>query len=95
GYEARPHLGPIVTSDVFYDPEEDPQGMWNALGVLAVEMEAASIFTISAMKGIKAGCLLTVSDTIGIEVTRIGDDELRKAVDDMTALALDTLNALD
>ncbi len=95
GYEARPHLGPIVTSDVFYDPEEDPQGMWNALGVLAVEMEAASIFTISAMKSIKAGCLLTVSDTIGIEVTRIGDEELRKAVDDMTALALDTLNALD
>jgi DeoD family purine-nucleoside phosphorylase len=95
GYDARPHLGPVVTSDVFYDPEEEPQELWNGLGVLAVEMEAASIFTISAMHGIRAGCLLTVSDTIGLEVTRISDEALRKAVDDMTKLALDTLNALD
>lgn len=95
GYDVRPHLGPIVTSDVFYDPEEEPQALWNGLGVLAVEMEAASIFTISAMHGMRAGCLLTVSDTIGLEVTRISDEALKKAVDDMTTLALDTLNALD
>lgn len=95
GHDVRPHLGPIVSSDVFYDPEENPQELWNGLGVLAVEMEAASIFTISAMRGMRAGCLLTVSDTIGLEVTRIGDEALRKAVDDMTTLALDTLNALD
>lgn len=94
-YDVRPHLGPIVTSDVFYDPEEEPQALWNGLGVLAVEMEAASIFTISAMHGMRAGCLLTVSDTIGLEVTRISDEALKKAVDDMTTLALDTLNALD
>jgi purine-nucleoside phosphorylase len=95
GYDVRPHLGPIVTSDVFYDPEEEPQVLWNGLGVLAVEMEAASIFTISAMHGMRAGCLLTVSDTIGLEVTRISDEALKRAVDDMTTLALDTLNALD
>ena len=63
--------------------------------VLAVEMEAAAIFTIAAMRGVRAGCLLTVSDTIGAEIVRISDDELRNAVDSMTALALDTLNALN
>ena len=91
----RTFVGPIVSSDLFYDPESDPATLWSDLGVLAVEMEAAAIFTIAAMRGVRAGCLLTVSDTIGAEVVRIGDEELRDAVDNMMALALDTLNALN
>ncbi|CAN5719158.1 purine-nucleoside phosphorylase [soil metagenome] len=91
----RTFMGPIVSSDLFYDPVEDPRGTWGSLGVLAVEMEAAAIFTISAMHGVRAGCLLTVSDTIGEEVVRISDEELQKSVDGMTALALDTLKALN
>ena len=91
----RTSVGPIVSSDLFYDPTENPAELWGNLGVLAVEMEAAAIFTIAAMRGVRAGCLLTVSDTIGAEVVRIGDDELRSAVDNMMALALDTLNALN
>jgi purine-nucleoside phosphorylase len=63
--------------------------------VLAVEMEAAVIFTLSAMRGVRAGCLLTVSDTIGEEIVRITDEDLQKAVDNMMALALDTLHALN
>jgi DeoD family purine-nucleoside phosphorylase len=90
----RTFVGPIVSSDLFYDPEENPARVWSDLGVLAVEMEAAAIFTLSAMRGVKAGCLLTVSDTIGREVVRISDENLREAVDNMTALALDTLHAL-
>ena len=94
--ERRRFLGPIVSSDLFYDPEEDPQALWNALGVLAVEMEAAAIFTLAAMRGVKAGCLLTVSDTIAAEgVERIEDSSLKGAVDNMMELALETLDALD
>ena len=91
----RTSVGPIVSSDLFYDPTEEPARLWSDLGVLAVEMEAAAIFTIAAMHSVRAGCLLTVSDTIGAEIVRIGDDELRGAVDNMMALALDTLNALN
>jgi DeoD family purine-nucleoside phosphorylase len=91
----RTFVGPIVSADLFYDPTEDPAALWGDLGVLAVEMEAAAIFTIAAMQGVRAGCLLTVSDTIGREIVRIGDEELRAAVDNMMALALDTLNALN
>src|ERR687895_1597109 len=79
----RTFVGPIVSSDLFYDPTESPEKLWGNLGVLAVEMEAAAIFTIAAMHHARAGCLLTVSDTIGAEVVRIGDDELRSAVDNM------------
>ncbi|MGF1473556.1 MAG: DeoD-type purine-nucleoside phosphorylase [Rubrobacteraceae bacterium] len=91
----RTFLGPIVSSDLFYDPEEDPHEKWGRLGVLAVEMEAAAIFTVAAMHGARAGCLLTVSDTVGEEIVRISDEELKNAVDNMMTLALDTLNALD
>ena len=91
----RTFVGPIVSSDLFYDPQEDPATFWSKLGVLAVEMEAAVIFTLSAMRGVRAGCLLTVSDTIGMEVVRISDEGLQRAVDNMMALALDTLHALN
>lgn len=91
----RTFMGPIVSSDLFYDPDQDPRGTWNRLGVLAVEMEAAAIFTIAAIHGVRAGCLLTVSDTIGEEVVRISDEALQKSVDNMTALALDTLHGLN
>jgi DeoD family purine-nucleoside phosphorylase len=91
----RTSVGPIVSSDLFYDPVESPEKVWGNLGVLAVEMEASAIFTIAAMRGVRAGCLLTVSDTIGVETVRISDEELRGAVDNMMELALDTLNALN
>ena len=91
----RTFVGPIVSSDLFYDPTEKPAELWGNLGVLAVEMEAAAIFTIAAMRRVRAGCLLTVSDTIGAEVVRISDEELRRGVDNMMALALETLDALN
>jgi purine-nucleoside phosphorylase len=91
----RTFVGPIVSSDLFYDPEERPAVLWGNLGVLAVEMEASAIFTLCAIHGVRAGCLLTVSDTIGEEIVRISDEELKNAVDDMMALALDTIHALN
>jgi DeoD family purine-nucleoside phosphorylase len=91
----RLFMGPIVTADLFYDPEEDPQALWHSLGVLAVEMEASVIFTLAAIRGIRAGCLLTVSDAIGSDKKeRIEDRVLKGAVDEMVGLALGTLKAL-
>jgi DeoD family purine-nucleoside phosphorylase len=92
----RPFLGPIASADLFYDPEDDPQALWHSLGVLAVEMEASVIFTLAAMRGVRAGCLLTVSDAIGSDkVERIEDSALRGAVDELVGLALETLKALN
>ncbi|HZC19981.1 MAG TPA: purine-nucleoside phosphorylase [Rubrobacteraceae bacterium] len=92
----RPFLGPIVSADLFYDPEEKPQKLWHSLGVLAVEMEAAAIFTISAMRETRAGCLLTVSNTIGQDnVAWIEESALKGAVDGMMELALETLSILN
>src|ERR671922_2610489 len=87
-------VGAIASSDTFYDPDEGRHERWSARGVLAVEMEAAVLFTIGALRKVQAGCLLTVSDiVVGGAFTRISDDELRAAVDRMTRLALSTVTA--
>ena len=53
-------------------------------------MEASVLFTIAALRGVEAGCLLTVSDiVVEGEFTRITDDDLRAAVDRMTKIALE------
>jgi DeoD family purine-nucleoside phosphorylase len=84
-------VGPIVSSDLFYNPDGEQYERWSKRGVLAVEMEAAVLFTLGALRGVQAGCLLTVSDTV-VEgaFTRISDEELRAAVDRMTRVALAT-----
>ncbi|HVV59697.1 MAG TPA: DeoD-type purine-nucleoside phosphorylase [Gaiellaceae bacterium] len=84
------HVGPIVSSDLFYNPNEGQYERWSSRGVLAVEMEASALFTVAAIRGVQAGCLLTVSDIVVEGVfTRITDEELRASVDRMTKIALD------
>jgi DeoD family purine-nucleoside phosphorylase len=85
------HVGPIVSSDLFYNPSEGQYERWSNRGVLAVEMEASALFTVGALRKVSAGCLLTVSDIV-VEgtFTRISDEELRNAVDRMTQVALRT-----
>jgi DeoD family purine-nucleoside phosphorylase len=94
------HVGPIVSSDLFYNPVDGQYERWSRRGVLAVEMEASALFTVAALGGIgkveevHAGCLLTVSDIVVEGVfTRITDEELRAAVDRMTRVALATVTA--
>jgi DeoD family purine-nucleoside phosphorylase len=85
-------VGPIVSSDLFYNPDDGQYARWSERGVLAVEMEAAVLFTLGALRRVDAGCLLTVSDVVVEgEFVRISDEEMRTAVDQMTQLALRTV----
>lgn len=88
----RTHRGPIVTSDVFYDDRGLEPG-WTAAGALAVEMEAATLFTLADVRGVQAAALLVVSDIVLPERVRIGPDELRAAEQRMGAAALRALTA--
>ncbi|MEI7759591.1 MAG: DeoD-type purine-nucleoside phosphorylase [Thermoleophilia bacterium] len=87
-------VGPVVTTDIFYQPDPGLPARWSERGILAVEMEAAVLFTLGALRKIQAGCLLIVSDVIVEgEFLRISDEEMSKAVDEMTELALHTVTA--
>jgi 5'-methylthioadenosine phosphorylase/purine-nucleoside phosphorylase len=87
-------VGPIVSSDIFYQPDVDQGRRWSERGILAVEMEASVLFTLGALRRVQAGCMLIVSDlVVEGEFVRISDEDMRKAVDQMTELALHTVTA--
>ena len=59
---ARCHVGPVATEDALYAVTSEWRERWAARGVLAQEMEASAVFTVAALRGLEAGCLLTVSN---------------------------------
>lgn len=64
------HVGNILSSDMFYSPKFAPTGKtWSEMGVLAVEMEAAALYSNAAAAGVNALCILTISDSPDGEVT--------------------------
>ncbi len=78
------HVGPVVTSDVFYDPHPDGVARWGRRGYLSAEMETAAIYLIAMReqaKGrpVRAGSILTVSDVI---VDPTMDQEVRASGDE-------------
>ena len=82
------HAGPIVTSALFYDPDQQNITRWKRTGHLAVEMEAAMLYTVAAVHGVEALAMMTVSDLVTESAsTRISDEELQRGVDDMMRLA--------
>jgi 5'-methylthioadenosine phosphorylase/purine-nucleoside phosphorylase len=82
-------VGPVVSSDVFYNPDGGQYQRWSDRGVQGVEMEAAILFTLGALRKISTGALMTVSDVVVEgEFVRISDEELRAAVERMTVLGI-------
>ncbi len=83
------HVGPIITSGVFYDPDPNTFARWKRTGHIGVDMEAAMMYTIAAIKGVEALAMMTVSDLLEVtgETTRISDEELKAGVDKMMRLA--------
>ncbi len=55
-------VGNILSSDTFYDDNENSLKAWIKMGVLAVEMEAAALYMNAARAKKNALCLLTISD---------------------------------
>ena len=77
GFTAR--RGVAVTSDLFYDPGPDRAAGWVRAGAVAIEMEAAAVLTVARRRGLRAGCLLVVTDLLAGDRVRIGADALTGA----------------
>ena len=83
----KTHVGGIYSSDVFYDERPDLTEQMTRHGVLAVEMEAAELYTLAARYGRRALAVLTVSDhLITHEALPAADRE--KSFGDMVEIAL-------
>jgi purine-nucleoside phosphorylase len=85
----RPVVGQVWSSDVFYDPRPINDQL-RAKGVLAVEMEAAALYSLGMVEGFAALAILTVSDHI-IRGERLSSGDRERKVDDMVELALATV----
>jgi len=71
---ATVHVGPIATDDAFYAETDAYVRDWEAAGLLAVEMEAAAIFSLARRKGLAAGAVCTVDGNL-IEGTKKGETD--------------------
>jgi purine-nucleoside phosphorylase len=82
-------VGSILSSDIFYGDDPDYWKLWAAYGVLAVEMEAAELYTLAAKYGREALAILTISDSL---VTGAEDSpgERQKSYTRMMETALET-----
>ena len=83
------HVGNILCSDMFYNPPLESTGTtWAQMGVLAVEMESAALYSNAAYAGANAICILTVSDSaVTGEATTA--EEREKTFTNMMEVALD------
>lgn len=78
---AGARTGAVASSDLFYERDPERPARWRRAGALAVEMETATLLRVAELRGIRAGCLLAVSDVFGDggERHRIDADALLEA----------------
>ncbi len=89
---ARHLVGTVFSSDSFYHSRPELTQKIVEYGVVAVEMEAAEIYTLAALHGRQALGIMTVSDHIvtGEETTA---DEREHTFGDMVTVALEAMLA--
>ena len=93
----EPHIGPVATVDLLYNPHADYVSRWRSRGILAFEMETSALFYLAARAraqgdDVCAACLLTVSDVLGDargpEETYLPLEMLERATEQMIEVAL-------
>lgn len=85
---ATTHVGGIYSADVFYDERPDLNEQMTRHGILAVEMEAAELYTVAARYGCRALAVLTVSDHL-INGGHLDSAERESGFAEMVEIALE------
>ncbi len=83
-------VGNVHSADLFYNPDAAAFDRMEAMGVLAVEMEAAGLYGVAAEKGGRALTIATVSDHIRSGAF-LRPDERQETFNEMVEIALDAL----
>ncbi len=79
--DEKVQVGPIVTDDAYYAEDEEIAADWEEAGMVAVEMEAAAIFTLARRYGLEAGAILAVDGNLvrGEQKTDADEDEFTES----------------
>ncbi|WP_019121551.1 purine-nucleoside phosphorylase [Brevibacillus massiliensis] len=87
-------VGPVFTSDTFYNEDTAGQRLLAAYQILAIEMETAALYTLAAKFHAKALSILTVSDHI-LTGEATSSEERQLTFNDMVKVALETAIAAE
>jgi len=82
------HVGPIFSSDIFYDEDSESNKKFSDLGILGVEMESYALFINAMILHKKALCILTVSDALMSKEADLTKEQRQSALTSMSKLAL-------
>ncbi|AWS00097.1 purine-nucleoside phosphorylase [Metallosphaera hakonensis] len=74
------HLGNVFSSDAFYAEDEHFVKKWSSRGNIGVEMECATLFFLSKLKGARSSAVLVVSDNLSTGGNWISKEDLEKSV---------------
>jgi purine-nucleoside phosphorylase len=85
---ATTHVGGIYSSDTFYDERADLMEQMVRHNVLAVEMEAAELYTLAARYDVRALAVLTISDHL-ITGEALPAEDRERSFGDMVEIALE------
>ncbi|SEW26548.1 nucleoside phosphorylase [Halobacterium jilantaiense] len=85
------HVGPIVSDDAFYNEGDEYIGDWEDAGLLGIEMEAATVFSLARRRGLAAGAICTADGNLvaGNQKGADSDDELPEKAKNNVARAID------
>lgn len=83
-------VGNVHSADLFYNPDGEAFDRMEAMGVLAVEMEAAGLYGVAAEKGARALTIATVSDHIRTGAAT-SSDERQETFNEMVEVALEAI----
>lgn len=82
-------VGPVFTADTFYTDTMDIVKTLGDMGILAVEMETAALYTLAAKFGRRALSILTVSDHL-LTGEETSAEERQTTFNQMLKIALET-----
>lgn len=83
------HVGNLLSSDIFYNANQDANKKWTDMGVLGVEMEAAALYMNAAHLGKRALAICTVSDHL-VTGESLDADARQNSFSEMMEIALNT-----
>jgi purine-nucleoside phosphorylase len=84
------HVGPVFTTDAFYQPDPELAKVLVRHGTVAIEMEAAGLYAVAAAEGIEALTLGTVSDHV-FKSEEMSAQDRENTFEDMVEFALAAL----
>ncbi len=57
-------MGPVISNDMFYMESPDLAEKLSKLGIISIEMECATLFTVSRLRNVRSSALLLVSNSL-------------------------------